>query len=161
MEYIRATKEQAEQVFDLVQDTINRIYPKYYPKEVVDFFCELHSKENIVADIENGYVGVLLEENCIIGTGSYKDNHITRVYVSPDAQGRGYGSYIMQGLENEIALNYGTVYLDASLPASHLYESRGYRTIKHEKWTVENGVVLVYEVMEKLIQKAKGCSLYI
>lgn len=151
MEYIQASKENAEQITKLVQDTIVTVYPKYYPKEVVDFFCELHGRDNILKDIEAGSVGVLLNEDVIVGTGSCVDNHVTRVYVAPLFQGRGYGSYIMQCLENTIGLNYDEVYLDASLPASHLYETRGYTTIKHEKLTVKNDVVLVYEVMKKSI----------
>lgn len=149
MEYIRATEENREQTFQLVRDTIAAIYPKYYPKEVVDFFCGHHSLESIAKDIKSGGVGVLLDDDRLVGTGSRKDNHITRVYVNPAFQGRGYGSYIMKCLEDEIALKYDTVCLDASLPASHLYECRGYRTIKHEKRIVENGAILVYEVMEK------------
>lgn len=31
------------------------------------------------------------------------------------------------------------------------YENRGYKTIKHEKCLVEDGFVLVYEIMEKHI----------
>ena len=81
----------------------------------------------------------------IVGTGCYDDNHITRVYVKPGFQGQGYGSHIMQCLENEISLKYDKVNLDASLPACHLYEKRGYQTIKHERLNVENGVILVYE----------------
>ena len=149
MEYLKATEKDVEQIVLLVQDTIRTIYPKYYPKEVVDFFCALHCKENISKDIENGFVGVLKNDNMIVGTGCYKDNHITRVYVKPELQGRGYGSYIMQCLENEISLKYDKVNLDASLPACHLYEKRRYQTIKHERLNVENGVILVYEVMEK------------
>ena len=41
------------------------------------------------------------------------------------------------------------VQLEASLPACLLYEHRGYRTICHGQWPVENGVILVYEIMEK------------
>ena len=88
-------------------------------------------------------------DNQIVGTGSHEDNHITRVYVLPEFQGKGYGSFIMQCLEDTISKKYNAVLLDASLPASHLYEQRGYHTIRHEKWNVENDVVLVYEVMEK------------
>lgn len=148
---MKATVEYAEQIFKLIQDTIVTIYPKYYPKEIVGFFCKLHSKENIINDIENNRVSILLKDNCLLGTGSYKENHITRVYVAPDLQGNGYGSFIMSNLESEIGLKYDTVYLDASLPASDLYKHRGYKTVKHENWMVENDVVLVYEVMEKLI----------
>lgn len=149
MEYIKATKKDTEKVYELVQDTIRTIYPKYYPKEVVDFFCKHHNFENVAKDIESGLVGVLICDGQIVGTGCYKKNHITRVYVTPKFQGKGYGSYIMQCLEKQIGTEYASVYLDASLPAVHLYEKRGYKTIKHEKWPVENGVVLEYEVMEK------------
>lgn len=158
MEYIKATEEYALPVFRLVQDTITNIYPKYYPKEIVDFFCELHNIESIIEDIRKGCVWVLLKDDCLLGTGSYRDNHITRVYVEPIFQGNGYGGFIMQNLENEIALKYDTICLDASLPASQLYEHRGYRTVKHEKWTVENDVILVYEIMEKVVRSSSNLS---
>lgn len=151
MEYIKATEKDIDAVYELVQDTIKTIYPKYYPAEVVDFFCEHHCKENVEKDIADGRVGVLVVNNAMVGTGCYKDSHITRVYVKPEYQGHGYGSFIMQCLETQIAKNHDCVELDASLPASHLYEKRGYKTIKHEKWNVENGVVLVYEIMEKTL----------
>lgn len=149
MKYNKATLEDLDTIYSLVQNTIKTIYPNYYPTEVVDFFCEHHNKDNIRKDIENGVVGLLMVDGNIVGTGSFNENHITRVYVNPEYQGKGYGSYIMQCLENTISSAYDTVYLDASLPASHLYESRGYKTIEHNKWNVENGRVLVYEVMEK------------
>ena len=151
MEYRKATLQESESIYEMVQTTIMTVYLKYYPKEVVDFFCEHHSRDNIVRDIENGVVGVLMDNNKMVGTGCYQDNHITRVYVLPELQGRGYGSFIMQQLEDTIAQNYDKVYLDASLPACHLYEKRGYQTIRHGRWNVENGVVLVYEIMQKAL----------
>lgn len=152
MEYIKATESDTEEILMVVQDTIKTIYPRYYPQEVVTFFGELHCRENISKDIAAGFVGVLRDDDGIVGTGCYKDDHITRVYVKPKYQGKGYGSYIMQCLENEISVKYDMAYLDASLPASHLYEKRGYQTIRHEKWDVENGRVLVYEIMAKPLQ---------
>lgn len=151
MKYIKAIKRDIDAVWELVHETIKTVYPKYYPAEVVDFFCEHHCKENIARDVNDGKVGLLVVDKTIVGTGCYRDNHITRVYVNPQYQGKGYGSFIMQCLEAEIAENYDSVELDASLPASALYEKRGYKTIKHEKWKVENGVVLVYEIMEKAL----------
>ena len=38
MEYVKATEKDLEQISMLVKDTIQEIYPKYYPQEVVDFF---------------------------------------------------------------------------------------------------------------------------
>ncbi len=149
MEYRKAAEQDATQIYQLVQTTIITIYPKYYPKEVVDFFCALHNEAAIRADIQAGNVGVLYAEGQMVGTGSYQGNHITRVYVLPQFQGKGYGSFIMEQLESQIRAVYETAELDASLPASALYEKRGYKTIRHARWNVENGVVLVYEIMEK------------
>ena len=149
MKYIQAKESDINKVVELVRDTIKTIYPKYYPKEVVDFFCELHCYKNIAEDINKGNVGVLIVDNDIVGTGCYKGNHITRVYVSPEYQGKGYGSYIMECLEKEVALCSDVAYLDASLPACQFYEKRGYKTTKHETYEVNNGIVLVYEIMEK------------
>ncbi len=151
MEYIKATENDTEEILTIVQDTVRTVYPRYYPQEVVEFFCSLHCRENIARDIKGGLVGVLRIDSGIVGTGCYQDDHITRVYVKPECQGKGYGSYIMQCLENEIGAKYDTAYLDASLPASHLYEKRGYQTLRHEKWNVENGRVLVYEIMAKAL----------
>ena len=156
MEYFHAKSENIEEIYQLVRDTVTTIYPKYYPKEVVDFFCELHSRENILKDIEGGLVGILVDNGQLVGTGSYKENHITRVYVSSKFQGQGYGTFIMQTLEDKIAVDYENAELDASLPAYHMYEKRGYVTQKHEKWDVENGVVLVYEVMRKELVRNEG-----
>lgn len=151
MKYIKANEEHLEQVHEIVQKTIKIIYPKYYPWEVVQFFSQLHSEENIKKDIEDQLVGILVDDDVIVGTGCYRDNHITRVYVLPWYQKKGYGNYIMDCLENEIAQKYNTVRLDASLPASYLYERRGYITVEHARWQVENDTVLVYEIMEKRV----------
>lgn len=149
MKYIKSELHHSEQIYNLVQNTIKTIYPKYYPQEVVDFFCNHHNMDNIIADIQNGCTYILLENDFISGTGSCMDNRITRVFVSPEYQGKGYGSYIMGQLEKEINKRYDSVVLDASLSACKLYENRGYITITHNNIEVENGKVLVYEIMRK------------
>lgn len=153
MEYLQATSQQTSQIYELVQDTIKTIYPRYYPAEVVGFFCEHHSYARVAADIEKGVVGIAVEDNCLLGTGSYEDDHITRVYVAPSCQGRGVGSFIMDQLEQKIAGTYANAMLDASLPASRLYEHRGYRTIHHDQHLLAHDVVLVYEIMAKPLQR--------
>ena len=104
-------------------------------------------------DIIDGNVRLLMIGDTLIGTGSYKEDHITRLYVSPDYQGKGYGTFIMDKLEAEIAQKYDKVSLDASLPAGIMYEHRGYKTVKHERWGCENGGMLIYEIMEKKVKK--------
>lgn len=153
MIYKLATKENVQDVYNIVQHTIKTIYPKYYPAEVVDFFCELHNKDAIAKDIENGCVKILEVDDKMIATGCFVENHITRVYVLPEYQKKGYGTYIIKNMEAEIGKKYDKVNLDASLPAAALYEKLGFTTVKHEKYPVENGVVLVYEIMEKELHR--------
>lgn len=161
MIYELATVGDVQAVYDIVQHTIKTVYPQYYPAEVVVFFCELHSKEAIRKDIENGYVSVLKIDGNIIGTGSFVDNHITRVYVLPEYQKKGYGTFIMKNIKAQISEKYDKAYLDASLPAVALYEKLGFSTIKHERYPVDNGVVLVYEVMEKELHTVSTDTNYV
>ena len=150
MEYRKAEMTDAQQIWRLVQDTIQISYPKYYPQGIVDFFCELHSIESIEADIDNGAVRVLEGDNTIVGTGSINENHITRLFISPEYQGKGFGSYIMSCIEDEISPNYSTAYLDSSLPAARFYDKRGYKTVRHEEIAAGNSI-LVYEIMQRYL----------
>ena len=149
MIYQLARKEEAQAVYDVVQCTIKTIYHRYYPTEVVEFFCAHHSRDAILKDIAHGDVSVWKVDGKIVATGSFVENHITRVYVLPEYQNRGYGTQIIKTIEAQICDKYDRAYLDASLPAAALYERLGFQTIKHERHLLENGVVLAYEVMEK------------
>ena len=149
MEYLTATVEMADTIHNILHTTIRTVYPKYYPKEVSDFFCQHHSRDHILEGIASGNMGVLIDGDIIIGTGCYDGNHITGVYVLPDYQEQGYGSKIMDCLEMEISKKHDTVLLDASLSAVCLYEHRGYKTIGHGIYELQNDVKLVYEIMEK------------
>ena len=152
MKYITATIKMVDVIYNILQTTIKTVYPRYYPKEVVDFFCNHHNKEHILDGITSGNMGVLKTANLIIGTGCYNQNHITGLYVLPDYQKQGYGSYIMKCLETEIKKKYDTAVLDASLPGVCIYEHKGYRTTGHEIIELENNVKLVYEIMEKSLK---------
>ena len=150
MEYRKAEAADAQQVWQLVQDTIKTVYPKYYLNDAVEFFRELHSIERIKADIESGFVRVLTVDDAIVGTGSVSENHITRLFVSPEYQGRGCGSYMMYCIEDEISPNYSTACLDSSLPAARFYDKKGYKTVRHEEITA-GGSILVYEIMQRYL----------
>lgn len=39
MEYLAATVEMADTIHNILHTTIKTVYPKYYPKEVTDFFA--------------------------------------------------------------------------------------------------------------------------
>lgn len=149
MEFKLAKKQDMEQIYELVQETIKTVYPKYYLKEIVEMFCEYHSRENIIKDIEAENTYILIENEEIIGTGTKNENHITRVYVMPKFQKNGYGTFIMNQLEEMIVEQYDCVNIDASLPACRLYAHLGYQTVDHGIWECKNGVIQVYEIMKK------------
>ena len=90
-------------------------------------------------------------DGTIVATGCFVDNHITRIYVLPEHQKKGYGTFIMKNIEVQISEKYDKEYRDASLPAAALYEKLGFSTVKHECYPVENGVILAYEVKKAYI----------
>ena len=149
MEYTKATIDYMDEIYSLIQNTIREIYPRFYPEEVVRFLGVQQCLENLQRDLEEDRIYIFLEAEHVIGVGSYEENHITRIFVRPDYQNHGIGSFILQNLEDPISREYETVHLEATMPAVIMYEKRGYRTVRHEKWTVKNGAVLVYPVMEK------------
>lgn len=153
MEYTKATIDDMEEIYNFVQDTIQEVYPRYYPDEVVRFFSQQQCWENLERDVEDDRIYMLLDDESVIGVGSFEGNHITRVFVRTDYQRHGVGSLIMQRLEDRISREYESVHLESTLPAVIMFEKRGYRTVRHEKWTVRNGAVLVYPVMEKIFRE--------
>jgi GNAT superfamily N-acetyltransferase len=133
----------------ITRRTIKKIYPAYYPKDVVSFFLKHHSDANILRDIKNNNVYLLEVDGKPVGTGSISDNEIGRVFVLPECQRRGYGTMIMNQLETIISKNYSHAKLSASLPAFNLYLKRGYTSIGYHQIKTVQGKVLCYHEMEK------------
>ena len=99
---------------------------------------------------------VMAQEN-MIGTGSIQKNEICRLFILPEYQGRGYGSRLMNLLEERIFENYPKVHVDASFPAESMYLKRGYQIVSYEKIEAENGDFRCYHTMEKRDGKEVVC----
>lgn len=149
MELLLAKLEDLDELYSVVQNTIRKVYPKYYADGVVEFFCKLHSRENILSDLKSKKVFYIRVSERIVATGTFSENLITRVFVLPEYQKKGFGSFIFDTFERDILLRYECVVIDASLAACKMYEKRNYKTVRHETVECENGDILVYEVMEK------------
>lgn len=111
------------------------------------FFLNLHSRENISADILSGKVHAAVCDNDVVGTGTLDGEHIKRLFVLPQFQGQGVGTIIMDHLEAEIIKDFGCVRPDSSLPAGKFYHDRGYVTENYAEIRLENGKVLACEIM--------------
>lgn len=79
----------------------------------------------------------------IVGTGSIRGNEICRLFILPGYQTKGYGSRLMDLLEDRIFREYQTVHIDASFPAESMYLKRGYQIKTYEKIKTESGDYLV------------------
>lgn len=138
-----------EQVAAIVKETIQKVYPHYYPSGAVQFFLDLHSEARIEEVMYSEEIYLVVVRGNVIGTGSIRKNEICRLFILPEYQGKGYGSRLMDLLEAQIFENYPKVHIDASFPAESMYLRRGYQIISYEKIQTENGDFLCYHIMEK------------
>lgn len=154
MEYRKAELADLGAVYTLVQGAIGKAYPLYYPRPVVDWFLGWHDPERIMADIGAGKVRVLVADGTPIGTGTCDGCQLSRIFIEPAYQRKGYGTLLMDQLEAEVAQGHYGAILDSSLPSGRFFQQRGYRTVAHESLELrspnqEVTAVLAWEVMEK------------
>lgn len=149
MEIIKAKITDLDIIKYICDTTINKIYPKYYPKGAVDFFINHHSEEHIKTDILNGFVYIIKDEEKIIGTVTVIDNHMNRLFVLPEYHKKGYGKALITFAEELIFKIYDSIIIDASLPSKALYLKIGFKEIEYNKILTDNGDYLCYDVMKK------------
>lgn len=144
-------QEQTLQVVrTITRETIQEIYPHYYPKGTVDFFLSHHNEAGIRQDLEAGSVYLLLNEKQLaVGTVTLKNHEIYRLFVLPAHQKKGYGRRLMDFAEQKIFECTDICRFDASLPAKAIYIKRGYRESAYHIIPTENGDFLCYDVMQK------------
>lgn len=134
-------------VLYLVYINIKEHYPEFYPPGAVEFLLKADDRSRILHDIEDGRVLLFMEDNIYIATATIKDNEICRLYLLPDYQGKGYGSQIMDNLEDTILKKHSKVRLNASLPSQAFFRRRGYREYYFDRIKTENGDYMCYCTM--------------
>lgn len=113
MQIIKITDKNFNDVKNITQTTIDSVYPKYYPAGAVQYFKNHHNDENIMSDIKDGQVYCLFENENAVGTITIKENHINRLFVLPDFQGKGFGKELLNFTEKTIFQNYKEIEIDA------------------------------------------------
>lgn len=135
----------------LVLRSIDGTYPEYYSEGVVRFFRDLHCEDNIRRDTETGEMYLFYDGEEAVATGCVIENHIGRLFVIPEAQGKGFGWRIMDFLEERIAAShYDTAILQPSLPAYGMYVKRGYRPVKNRQDVIEGEILYFQDVVKQL-----------
>jgi len=146
------SNEDLERLSFIVCTTIKKSYLKFYSPEAIEYFLDLHAKENMKKDIPKGCTLMLELDGEVIGAGSIVENEIKRVFVLPEYQGKGYGEKIMMEIEG-VAINQGIrkVKLCASLPSKDFYLALGYKIVRFTNFLVNNNKRLEYYDMEKCL----------
>lgn len=137
-------------VVKIVEKTIKTIYPHYYPYGAVRFFLDLHNEQKIKEAMEKEEIYFAVVQGEIVGTGSIREDEICRLFILPEYQAKGYGSRLMDLLEDKIFKQYQVVHIDASFPAESMYLKRGYQITAYKKIETEGGDFLCYHTMEKM-----------
>lgn len=148
--FVVATEGDEHTIYGIVQSTISEIYPNYYPDDVVNFFLNHHTLENIKIALNKETIILVKDNENMVGTGALLGNEIRRMFILPKFQGKGYARALLSRLESEaIAKGYTEVFLDSSLSAFSLYDKNGYSSVKYEKLVTPKGQVLCYNRMLK------------
>lgn len=150
MAILKADKNHINIIKDITHNTIKAVYPRYYPAGAVDFFIQHHKTENIISDIESGFVYILVDNNsAAVGTVTVKDNEINRLFVLPEYQGKGFGSALLDFAEEKVFENHDEIVISASLPAKSIYLRRNYKETSYHRIAADNGDFLCYDEMKK------------
>ena len=149
MRLVQAQIKDLDDVISITQTTIMAVYPKYYPAGAVEFFSKHHSDEKVKADIEAGLVYILEDEGKGVGTVTVSGNHINRLFVLPECQGKGFGGRLIAFAEELVSQKYGHAELSASFPAKAIYLKKGYEATEFHSILTENGDYLCYDYMKK------------
>lgn len=83
MERVLADSSHISTIHNIISHTIQKVYPLYYPQDVVNFFLSHHSLENLAANFKDKKSWVFSHKNTPIATGATEGNHITGVFVLP------------------------------------------------------------------------------
>ena len=149
MDIVKAVPSDAERVRQISHDTINAVYPHYYPKGAVDFFLAHHCTEHILRDIGAGEVWLILDGGEAVGTVTVNGNEINRLFVLPQHQGKGFGRALMQFAEDKVFGSYDKAELSASLPAKAMFMKNGYSFSEYHIIDCDSGDKLCYDYMFK------------
>ena len=148
----RAAAEDLPTVRAITRETIEAVYPHYYPAGAVAFFLAHHNDDAIRLDIAENRVYLYISDNGqAVGTVTVTENDIGRLFVLPAHQGHGYGGALLRFAEKLIAQQYAEAVLDASFAAKAIYLRHGWQETGWHLISCENGDYLCHDTMKKCV----------
>jgi len=148
----KANIEDSQIIESLIAKTIDKSFRGYYSEEARTFLKKrVQSIKQIKGSFKFGDVYLFKDnDGNLIGTGSILTSKITRVYLSPEYQHKGYGKTIMRYLEN-IAIKKGikTILGDALLTSISFLVSMGWEVIEDTTYSIPNNQKVYMFKMKK------------
>lgn len=150
------SEELVPKVSQLIHSTIKACFPQIYEPEVIRFFLDYHSEEEIWSKYNKGnfFVATEIDENNVVASGYLLEKEIGGVYVRPAYQRKGYGRKILACLlDLAYSQKIDAVWVDATPLAKGFYLSMGFKLIEKKTDFVGNNVPLDYFRMEKPVYR--------
>ena len=121
----------AEEVSQLIRETVKQVNSKDYDTKVIQKLVDEHSPEYLLNKSKTRTILVAEHQGRLIGVGALKDNCLRNMFVRVDMVGKGIGSKIIEELES-LARKRGFTHIEAnsSLTALGFYLDKGYEEIK-------------------------------
>ena len=141
-------KEDADEVAQVIAETLRVSNSKDYPQEYIEYCIAEHSAEVLLKASEERHMYVACDGERIVGTGgiagywgSKTESILLTIFVLPKYQGKGIGRQIINTLEqDEYALRAKRIEIPASKTGVEFYRKLGYYH-KGGKAELEDGLL--------------------
>lgn len=161
MPFRKAEIEDFDVIKKIVIDTINEIFPLFYPKNIVAYYLDLNTDEILKEQINLGNFYLYIVDEEAIAAASINVNHIEKFYVLRKYQNKGYGNKFMDYLESQVSKNYDSVTSIVTSSSYGMHDRRGYKIIENKKIRLKTGEILAFQLAKKelKIPLMKGINL--
>jgi GNAT superfamily N-acetyltransferase len=157
-----ATSKDIKLIKEIAYGSWPNTYGAILSKEQIDYMLNLfYSEENLSENLnKKGHNFILVHEgvNCI-GFASYEHNYLDKnwtrlhkIYLLPEAQGKGAGKLLIDTIENLAKENHSVVIslnVNKFNKALSFYQKIGFKVVSEEDIELDFGYLMEDYVMEK------------
>jgi N-acetylglutamate synthase-like GNAT family acetyltransferase len=105
----------------------------YYPKKVIEAYCEKNNPKNFLERAKNRQFYVAEVGKKIVGVIALASNELKTFYVHPKYQGKGVGRLLYERIKREaVKKGYRGVIVLSSVYAEPIYKSLGFTKVKRK-----------------------------
>jgi ribosomal protein S18 acetylase RimI-like enzyme len=123
--------DDGQSVFDLTWVSVKALAKDHYPPEVIANWMGERTPAFYEKLIANGLLVVAEQGGAIVGFVDAEPGEVTRLFVQPNASGRGLGRRLLQiGIEQARRGHEGRIKVEATLNAVGFYEKHGFKILR-------------------------------